>query len=67
MKSKQADFTCDVFISRDHWDVPLRVRLQEYLQFGRRLDDQLRQLVGRWSHRAAPGASNSDGRRRRAR
>ena len=46
----------NVLIGRDHWDVPVRVELQAYLRFSRRLDSQLRRLVIRWSHVASPWA-----------
>ncbi len=45
-----------VTIGRDHWDVPVRVELLAYLRFNRRLDVQLRQLVGRWAYAASPRA-----------
>jgi hypothetical protein len=44
----------DVLIGRNHWDVPVRVELRAYLRFGRRMDRQLRRLVLRWAHTAAP-------------
>jgi hypothetical protein len=44
----------DVLIGRNHWDVPVRVELRAYLRFGRRMDGQLRRLVIRWAHAAAP-------------
>ena len=44
----------DVMIGRNHWDVPVRVELRAYLRFGRRMDGQLRRLVLRWAHAAAP-------------
>jgi hypothetical protein len=44
----------DLLIGRNHWDVPVRVELRAYLRFGRRMDVQLRRLVIRWSHAAAP-------------
>jgi hypothetical protein len=44
----------DVLIGRNHWDVPVRVELRAYLRFGRRMDRQLRRLVLRWAHAAAP-------------
>jgi hypothetical protein len=43
-----------VLIGRSHWDVPVRVELRAYLRFSRRLDSQLRRLVVRWAHTAAP-------------
>ncbi len=44
----------DLLIGRNHWDVPVRVELRAYLRFGRRMDCQLRRLVLRWAHTAAP-------------
>ena len=52
-----------LLIGRDHWDVPLRVALPAYLRFGRRMDLQLRRLVVRWQHAAAPGAKGERQRR----
>jgi hypothetical protein len=49
----------DVLIGRDHWDVPLSVELRAYLNFGRRMDSQLRRLVTRWAHAASPQARKS--------
>jgi hypothetical protein len=46
----------DVAIGRNHWDVPLPIRLPAYLKFSRRMDLQLRRLVVRWSHAASPGS-----------
>jgi hypothetical protein len=45
-----------VHIGREHWDVPLRMGLLEYLTFVRRMDAQLRRFVIRWSHVAPPAA-----------
>jgi hypothetical protein len=45
-----------VLIGRNYWDVPVRVELPAYLRFGRRMDSQLRRLVARWLHAAAPDA-----------
>jgi hypothetical protein len=45
-----------VTITRDHWDVPLRVRLRAYLRFSRQIDKQLHRLVVHWSHAASPYA-----------
>ena len=46
----------NVWIGRDHWDVPVRVELQAYLRFSRRMDLQLRRLVVRWAHAASPSS-----------
>ena len=42
---------------RDHWNVPIRVRLEPYVDFCRRLDEQLEKLVKQWSDQAAPAAN----------
>lgn len=47
---------CFVGIGRDHWDVPVRVELKAYLEFTRRMNIQLRQLIERWESQAAPAA-----------
>ena len=44
----------NVLIGRSQWDVPVRVELRDFLRFGRRMDGQLRRLVIRWAHAAAP-------------
>ena len=54
MKSKKLSIDRDVSIARNYWDVPLRVGLVPYVRFSEELDDQLEQLVERWSHMAAP-------------
>ena len=64
MKSEKLGFARAVMIARDHWDVPVRVRLREYLQFCRRLDGQLKDLVARWDHLGTADGSSS---RRRSR
>lgn len=56
MKTQKRDFARAVLIARDHWDVPVRVRLRPYLCFIRRLDGELEQLVAKWAHTAAPNA-----------
>lgn len=56
MKSEKQDLARGLRIDRDHWDVPIRVRLRPYLLFSRRLDGELHKLVGQWVHTAAPGA-----------
>jgi len=59
MEKQKQDFARAVMITRDHWDVPVRVRLRSYVQFSDRLDDQLRSLVARWQHTAAPAQSGT--------
>ncbi len=53
MKIAKLDIARAVLIARSHWDVPVLVRLRPYVQFSRRLDGQLQQLVARWG---PPGA-----------
>lgn len=55
MKRQKLDFARAVLIGRQHWDVPVRVRLRPYVQFSRRMEDELEKLVARWAHTAAPG------------
>jgi len=57
MKSQKHDFARSVVISRRHWDVPMRVGLRPYFRFTWWLDEELRGLVARWAHTAAPNAS----------
>ncbi|MBN2477061.1 MAG: hypothetical protein JXB62_20810 [Pirellulales bacterium] len=54
MKSEKANAAQDVMIARHHWDVPVRVGLQPYVQFVHRLDAELEKLVAKWAHTAAP-------------
>ncbi len=64
MKSQKQGFAQAVLIDRDHWDVPLRVRLPQYLRFSRQLNRQLAKLVARWAHAAAPNAPGQRPRRK---
>lgn len=57
MKSNKVDLARAVLIARGHWDVPVRVGLHSYMRFSRWLDGELRTLVDRWAHSAAPNAS----------
>ncbi len=43
-------------LTRELWDVPIRVRLEPYVAFSRRLDEELEKLVGQWQGKAAPCA-----------
>jgi hypothetical protein len=45
-----------VGIGRDHWDVPVKVELRAYLDFTRRINMQLRQLVNRWEKKTRPAS-----------
>jgi hypothetical protein len=56
MKNDNQTVDESVLIGRSYWDVPVRVESAAYLRFGRRIDSQLRRLVARWIHAAAPEA-----------
>ena len=43
-------------LTREQWDVPIRVRLVPYVAFSRWLDEELQKLVLRWQDKAAPCA-----------
>jgi hypothetical protein len=43
-------------LPRERWDVPIRVRLEPYVAFSRRLDGELEKLVLQWQGKAAPCA-----------
>lgn len=51
-------------LTREHWDVPIRVRLLPYIEFTHWIEEELEKLVDRWSDKAAPCAERS-GRRLR--
>ena len=40
--------------TREHWDVPIRVRLVPYVAFSHWLDEELDKLVLHWKDKAAP-------------
>ena len=46
-----------IVVPRHRWDAPIRVRLKHYLQFSRRIDAGLRELVDRWSRKSLGDAS----------
>ena len=56
MSNDKSTVDGSTLIGRNYWDVPVRVELSAYLRFGHRMDLQLRRLVVRWQHAAAPGA-----------
>lgn len=56
MKGHKSDLARALLIARDHWDVPVRVRLRPYVEFSRWMDGELEKLVARWVHTAAPQA-----------
>jgi hypothetical protein len=64
MKSQGQDLARALRIARDCWDVPVRVRLEPYVEFIRRLDGELEKLVARWAHTAAADALGLRRRRR---
>jgi len=43
-------------IGRNFWDEPLRIHLKRFKRFDRKMDQQVRKLVTRWQHTAAPNA-----------
>ena len=43
-------------LTRELWDVPIRVRLVSYVVFSHDLEEQLIKLVARWQDKAAPCA-----------
>lgn len=53
MKDSKQNLAHAVWIERDYWDVPVRVRLRPYVQFSCWLDGELQKLVARWAHTAA--------------
>jgi hypothetical protein len=69
MTEHKATVDDNVLIGRGHWDVPVRIKVEAYLRFSRRMDQQLRRLVIRWAHLAAPTArqqANQTARSRRS-
>jgi hypothetical protein len=56
MGSENLHIDDGVLIGHQSWDSPLCVSLPAFRQFTHRMDAQLRQLVARWAHAAAPNA-----------
>jgi hypothetical protein len=56
MNSPQSQSEFTGALTRDHWDVPIRVRLLPYMDFSRWLDGELEKLVSEWADWAAPNA-----------
>ena len=44
-------------LTRDLWDVPIRVGLVPYVEFSQWLDGELEKLIARWQDKAAPCAT----------
>jgi hypothetical protein len=58
MNSPQQKLAFSGALTREHWDVPIRVRLVPYVEFSRWLDGELDKLVGQWAAYASPRARN---------
>ena len=43
-------------LTRENWDVPIRVGRESYVAFSRWLDGELEKRVSRWRDKAAPCA-----------
>ncbi|MGO8690751.1 MAG: hypothetical protein ACLQLG_14100 [Thermoguttaceae bacterium] len=56
MKSPQQESPFSEALTRDHWDVPIRVRLLPYVEFTAWLDEELEKLVERWARKMPPRA-----------
>jgi hypothetical protein len=56
MNSPQQESPFSEALTRNHWDVPIRVRLMPYVEFTCWLDEELEKLVERWAEKAAPNA-----------
>ncbi len=56
MNSPQQESLFSEALTREHWDVPIRVRLMPYVEFTCWLDEELEKLVERWEGKAAPNA-----------
>jgi hypothetical protein len=46
-------------LTREHWDVPIRVRLVPYVEFSQWMDGELDKLVDHWWDKAAPCAKKN--------
>jgi len=49
MKSKLSDLAKEGLAERHLWSQPVRVPLRAYVEFCRRMDEQLQKLVARWA------------------
>ena len=57
MNNDKIHFSQSVLSVRENWEVPVRVRLRQFVQFNQLMDTELDKLVARWIHTAAPNAS----------
>jgi hypothetical protein len=48
MQLYQENTTSAASLTREHWDVPIRVRLLPFVEFSRDLDRELEELVARY-------------------
>jgi hypothetical protein len=53
----QSEIPAKKALTRELWDVPIRVRLVPYVAFSGWLDEELQKLVLRWQDKAAPCAT----------
>jgi hypothetical protein len=56
MKTLQKQIHSTGVLARDHWDVPIRVRLVPFVEFSHWMDEALEQLIDQWWDKAAPCA-----------
>jgi hypothetical protein len=56
MNTQPQSATSAEAMTREVWDVPIRVRLFPYVAFSHWLDEELQKLVERWQSKAAPCA-----------
>jgi hypothetical protein len=56
MSGEYLNIEDSVLIGHQSWYAPLSVSMPAFRQFTHRIDAQLRQLVARWAHAAAPNA-----------
>lgn len=56
MESDRTERTHYMPVGRNFWDEPLKLHLKRFKRFDRLMDRELRRLVARWAHTAAPCA-----------
>ena len=52
----QIETLTGALLTREHWDVPIHVRMVPYVAFTQWLDGELDKLVLQWQDKAAPCA-----------